>query len=120
MTVMDVEFAQGPAGAEAWPVEVTNLQGLKPYSQVLTADDTLTPTSGTRLVLLKTQVIANPFNTGANLVQFILPSIDADPFLQGWVFSSSAEWIGDVDEPLQINLSNAEQVSVNIQYKEIP
>jgi hypothetical protein len=87
------------------------------YSEVLTATDTLTPTSGMKLKIVKILILANPDNTAANLVSLSFPSLGT--FLRGWTLASSTEWIGETDEALTITLGASEEVSVNIQYKEI-
>lgn len=101
------------------PVSVTdpNKEDAIPYAEVLTASTTITPSSGTRIQLLKSQVLQNPDNASANLVT--LSFVSTGDLVTGWAFSDSNEWVGEVDEDLNITLGGSNPVSVNIRYKEI-
>lgn len=103
-------------GREIYTTQDLNKQDAIPYAEVLTADDTITPTAGKRIVVLKSQVLQHPANETFNLVTLGFASVG--DFVTGWIFSDSTEWVGDVDEDLTINLTNTDPVSVNIRYKE--
>jgi hypothetical protein len=103
------------------PVEATitdpNQEDAIPYAEVLTATTAISPASGKRIHLLKSQVLQSPDNETANLVTLSFAS--TGDLITGWAFSDSNEWIGAVDEDLDITLGSSQPVSVNIRYKEL-
>lgn len=92
-------------------------QGVMAYAQVLTSGDTITPASGKRLKIVKSQILPDPVNTSYNLVTLSFVSIGN--FFTCWAGSDSSVWIGAVDEALTITVSSSDNVSVNIRYKQI-
>lgn len=87
------------------------------YAESLTTDDTITPTAGKRIKVIKAQIMQNPDNTTSTRVT--LNFVSTGDFLIGWAFSDKPDVVGDVDEVLTIDLTGSEPVSVNIKYKEI-
>lgn len=88
-----------------------------PYSKIRTASDTITPSAGKKIKILKSQVMQSPDNTSANTVTLNFASLG--DFSTGWAYADSNEWVGATNEVLNITLGNTQSVSVNIRYKEI-
>lgn len=94
-----------------------NKQDALPYAMILTGSATITPSTGKKIKLLKAQVLQSPANDTYNTVTLNFASLGN--VVTGWAYSDSNEWIGAVNEALNITLSGIQPVSVNIRYKEI-
>lgn len=108
----DTELRATPVG-----VVDANKQDTLYYAKVRSASDTITPSAGKRIKLVKAQILQSPDNETYNLVT--LSFVSTGDFFTCWAGSDSTEVIGDTDEDLTITLANANPVSVNIRYKEI-
>jgi hypothetical protein len=109
---------QGTAGTDPWLIIDEDKQDTLAYAKVLTSGDTITPTTGKRIKVVKSQILQNPGNSTFNLVTLSFSGSIGD-FFKCWVGSDSSVWVGDVDEALTIGVSGSDQVSVNIRYKEL-
>lgn len=93
---------------------------LKSYAKFLTADDTITPAAGKRLQLVWALVVANSDNVAANgvTIRMTIGGVLTDIYAV-YALGRSAVFTGDVDTPIVIDLINGNQMSVNMQYREI-
>lgn len=100
--------------------QVTNERSkldLIPYAELLTANDSITPSAGKAIEVVWVQVIANPDNTAANLVTLQFNS--GQTLYKVYALGRSAVFTGAADQDLDIILDTAEPVSVNIHYREV-
>lgn len=109
---------------ETQPTVNVHNQGMLLYRERLTSSDSLTPSTGKRLQIVKIQVLQNSDNETANAVTMTLSSQAhtenaTGKIFDGWVGSDSTEIVGDVDEAVTITLASSAPVSVMINYKEI-
>lgn len=108
------------AELRAAPVETSASEkyDLLSYNERLTASDTITPSTGKRIEVVWAQVIAKSGNSDDNLVTIGFDGA-ANTIYTVYALGRSAVFVGDVDQPLDIVLENAQPVTVNIHYREI-
>lgn len=106
MTIMDVEMSDA------------DRHGLIPYAEELIASTQIVPTSGKKIQLLWVQIIPDPDGAEGNLVTITFNGSGVNIY-KTYVLGRGAEFIGDIDQPLDILLENAVKTTVNLQYKEI-
>jgi hypothetical protein len=121
---VDTGLDQPTTPTDTQPIADVNKMDAILYRERLSASDTLTPSTGKRLKILKIQVIQSPDNSTANPITITMASQAhtenaTGKIFDGWVGSDSTEVIGDVDEAATITAGNSNPVSVLINYKEI-
>lgn len=119
MTVLDVRFAQGESGEEAWPVSDS---GEREYTHVTATvedfGDTIvyTPAAGKAICLRWIYAVNKPTLNSAPLIKISIGTAEA---YRAWAIAKRQKFTGDVDEPLVINLSEAGFVAVTAILEEI-
>lgn len=119
MSSMSIEFDQGAAGAEAWPISDTTDQEFTHVVATVTAsgDTTIhTPAAGMRIRVHWIYAINDPTSSSPPLIKVLLGAVEK---FRVYALSKRQVMTGAVDAPLKINLSGAGSVAVTVILEEV-